>query len=292
VAAIAARQYGVITVRQLVASGMSSSAISRRVASGRFHRIHQGVYAVGHPGVSKEGRWLAAVLAAGDGAALAGRVAAAHWGISRFDVRVIDVLAPTRRRPIVGVHLRRSACLAERDVVVRDAIPVLDIHALVLDLGRDLSRWQLANVVHEAAFHRVLRREAIDALIDVRRHAKGMAVLRQALRLHDAGSAGTKSELEDEFLRIIIAARLPLPEVNVVVRTPGGRYRVDFLWRRRRLCIETDGRASHERKATRIDDEIRDEHLRAAGQRVERFTSRAVFNEPFAVARRLERLLS
>lgn len=291
IAVRAARQHGVVTWRQLLESGLSSSTISRWVERGRLHRVHHCVYAVGHPGLSSTGRWLAAVLAAGPGAALAGRAAASHWRISRFDVERIRVLGPSRRRPIAGIDLAHASDVNPTDVVTLDALPVLAIPRLLLDLGRDLTPWQLTNVLHEAGYRRLLERPLVDALVDDRRRARGMSVLRSALRMHDAGSAGTKSVLEDEFLRIVVSARLPIPEVNALVRTPGGTYRVDFLWRRRRLCIETDGRAAHDRAATVISDELRDDHLRAAGQRVERFSSRAVFNDPFAVAQRLERLL-
>jgi predicted transcriptional regulator of viral defense system len=86
VAAIAARQHGLITLTQLIQAGIRRSALSRRVGAGRLHRIHRGVYAVGHPGLSREGRWMAAVLACGDGAALSHRSAAELW----------DLLPPAR----------------------------------------------------------------------------------------------------------------------------------------------------------------------------------------------------
>src|SRR5215207_3154402 len=79
VAAIAARQHGLVTLTQLIQAGIRRSALSRRVAAGRLHRIHRGVYAVGHAGLSPEGRWMAAVLGCGDGAALSHRSAAELW---------------------------------------------------------------------------------------------------------------------------------------------------------------------------------------------------------------------
>ena len=59
---------------------------SRRVRSdagprGRLHRIHRGVYAVGHPVLTVDGRRMAAVLAAGPGAVLSHASAAALWEI-------------------------------------------------------------------------------------------------------------------------------------------------------------------------------------------------------------------
>jgi len=61
---------GVISIRQLELAGLDGDAVMRRVRCGRLHRLHRGVYAVGHEGVTLAGRFMAAVLACGDGAAL------------------------------------------------------------------------------------------------------------------------------------------------------------------------------------------------------------------------------
>jgi hypothetical protein len=79
VAAVAARQHGVVTAAQLRACGMSTSAIGDWVNARRLHRLFPGVYAVGHRGLSFEGRWMAAVLALGEEAFLSHRSAAMLW---------------------------------------------------------------------------------------------------------------------------------------------------------------------------------------------------------------------
>src|SRR5688572_30248045 len=81
VAVIAGRQRGVVTFRQLVEAGVDKSAIARRLRAGRLHRVHRGVYAVGHAGLSRGGRYVAAVLALGDGAVLSHVSAAVLWGL-------------------------------------------------------------------------------------------------------------------------------------------------------------------------------------------------------------------
>jgi hypothetical protein len=83
IARIAARQHGVVSSAQLQSAGMSPSAIDRRVHAARLHRIHRGVYAVGHRRLSDEGRWMAAVLACGEGAVVSHLSAAELWGIRR-----------------------------------------------------------------------------------------------------------------------------------------------------------------------------------------------------------------
>jgi len=84
----------VVSRPQLRAIGFDDSAIARRVRAGRLHRIHLGVYAVGHTVLNRNARYLAAVLAAGDGAVLSHRSAAILWGIHRSDAARIDVTVP------------------------------------------------------------------------------------------------------------------------------------------------------------------------------------------------------
>jgi very-short-patch-repair endonuclease len=86
----------------------------------------------------------------------------------------------------------------------------------------------------------------------------------------------TRSELEREFLALCRRHGLPPPEVNVRI----GPIMVDFLWRHRRLIVETDGYRYHRGKAAFEDDRARDLELRTQGYDVIRLSYRQVFNEP------------
>src|SRR5512144_905660 len=90
---VAERQHGVVARWQLVEAGVGSNAVDNCLRSGRLHRLHPGVYAVGHRVVSREGRWMAAVLACGDGAVLSHRSAAALWSVAAFS-GAIEVTTP------------------------------------------------------------------------------------------------------------------------------------------------------------------------------------------------------
>ena len=76
VAELAARQHGVVTLAQMAALGLGPRGVQHRAATGRLHRLHRGVYAVGHARLSVQGRRLAAVLACGANAAVSHRTAA------------------------------------------------------------------------------------------------------------------------------------------------------------------------------------------------------------------------
>src|SRR3954470_12587584 len=81
-ARLAAPQHGMVTRDQLLSAGLNADAIAYRLKVGRLHRVHRGVYAVGHLPPSPHARAMAAVLACGSGAVLSHRSAAALWRIT------------------------------------------------------------------------------------------------------------------------------------------------------------------------------------------------------------------
>jgi very-short-patch-repair endonuclease len=81
---------------------------------------------------------------------------------------------------------------------------------------------------------------------------------------------------------------LPIPEVNV----PIGPYTVDFLWRDRRLVVETDGWEAHRGRQAFEDDRARDAYLRLQGYEVLRFTWRQLMAERGSVVAVLRRYLT
>jgi hypothetical protein len=149
-------QYGVVSRAQLRSLGLSTDAIDRRVAPGRLHPIHRGVYAVGHTLLTERGRWTAAVLACGDRAALFGASAAALWDIRRSDAAWIDVVVPTdagrAKRSPIRVHRVRT--LRPDEVIAHHGIGVTTPARTILDLAATLSRDRL-----ERALDRTTDRE-------------------------------------------------------------------------------------------------------------------------------------
>ena len=270
IAAIAKRQHGLITLIQLLRAGLVHSQITRRVASGRLHRLHRGVYAVGHADLSSEARWHAATLAGGDGTALGDLSAAALHEISRFRSPLIAVLSPRRRR-LDGVRVHRYRSLDPRDVTTHKGIPVTTVHRTQVDLTDVLTPHQLANVIHQAAYHgRYIEPATRDSMARANgRH--NLHVLDRAIELHNAGSAGTRSGAEDAFLRL----DLPEPLVNTDLHG----FEVDFHWPGLKLAVEIDG-PHHGRPHDRGADARQDRALHAAGYTTLRFTDDDVYQRP------------
>src|SRR3954452_15182286 len=141
---VARRQHGVITRGQLIALGYGPRSIEHRVARGRLHLIHRGVYAVGRPDLTQHGRWMAAVLACGSGAVLSHGCAAGLWDIAPWR-GALHVSAPgDRGRAGITVHRRP---LIDDERRRRQAIPVTSPSLTLIDLATQLSRPRLERAV-------------------------------------------------------------------------------------------------------------------------------------------------
>lgn len=269
VATIAARQHGAVTTAQLGAAGLDKYAVQRRARAGRLHRVHRGVYAVGHPGLSQEGRWMAAVLACGEGAVLSHRSAAALWELLPPRTEWVDVSVPScsGRRRRLGIRLHRCASLDAREgrapVTVRRRIPVTAPTRTLLDLRGTVPRWEWRKAVRQAEFRKLSL-------------GPGIATDR------------TRSDLEGDFLSLCRHHGLPAPEVNVKV----GRWTVDFLWREELVAVETDSYKYHRGQIAFQDDKARDLDLRRLGFDVRHFSEQLVNERPAEVAADLHRVLS
>jgi predicted transcriptional regulator of viral defense system len=260
IAAVAGRQYGVITTAQLRAAGLNDSGVSKRVTAGRLHPLYRGVYAVGHSKLSQEAQWMAAVLAAGEGAVLSHAAAAKHWNIWRGKAKGIDITVPGQRRSRQGFTIHRARTLDKRDTTTRQGIPITTVPRTLVDLTTTLTAYQLANVIHEAAF-RGRFKEAATREAMTRAKGRDLTNLHAALQAHASGSAGTKSALEDRFL----AGATGDPLVNTKIE-------VDFYWPDQNLVVEIDG-PGHDRPRTKAEDAWRDQALAARGVRVVRIPS-------------------
>lgn len=266
VAEIAGRQYGVVTSAQLRATGISKDGATRRVQAGRLHRLHRGVYAVGHKRLGNEGIWLAGVLACGEGAALSHRSAAALWSLLPGSRGIVDITVPGTggRRKRRDIRLHRSPLLTPAVTTRRSGIPVTIPARTLTDLR---------GVTTPDEFRAAVRQAEILGL--------------------DLGEQGvdadpTRSELERRFLRLCRRHRIPTPKVNVRI----GPFLVDFLWPDKRLIVETDGYRFHRGRLAFESDRARDVELKLLGYVVVRFTHRQVVNEPSRVARTLRVLLA
>lgn len=199
---LAGRQHGLVTTAQLAALSLDSRSIDHRLRAGTLHRVHRGVYAFGHGLLEQDARWRAAVLRAGDDAALSHASAAALWRIWRGPVRehdIIHVVSLRQRSGEPGICFHQSRHLDQPDACARRDIPVTSIPRTIVDLADMLDSYQLANVIDEAAFRYRVSVPAIRTTIERLGGRDRLHVVEQALAVNLGASAGTKSRAEDLF---------------------------------------------------------------------------------------------
>jgi hypothetical protein len=295
--ALATRQHGVVSARQLAAFGYSSQLLVSEADRGRLLPLHQGVYAVGHRRLTWHSRCWGAVLGAEPNEtnelvwpAVASHGSAAYlWGIFRYAPETIDVTAAIRRRARRDLRVHFSSILAEGDRDEREGIPVTSVPRTLLDLAMRFQPARLERYLERAEELGLFDLYAIQAVIDRAGGHRGRGRLRRALAIYEPEPAFTRSGLEKRFLGLVRKAGLPVPAVNHVV----AGLELDTYWERERFAVELDvyethgSHAAFERDRRRPDDLLmhRIETIRVTGPRLKR-EPRATIER---VARHLER---
>lgn len=275
----------------MVGLGLGEDAIDGRLRKGRLHRLHGGVYSVGHRVVAREGRWLAAVLASGEGAVLSHRSAAALWGIVRQEGGRINVSSPRTLRSFPSIR-RHEVGLSTDEVTRRRQIPVTTLVRTLLDVAAETSDDGFEAAVREAEYMHRLRLENLEELLERHRGKRGAKRVRTCLhRLGWAPHGRTRSKLEDRFAALLARTDLPMPSLNALLDIDGFKVQADCLWREQRLIAELDGVSSHGTRTAFESDRERDRHLQVAGWRVIRITWRQL-DAPKELLADLRRLLA
>jgi very-short-patch-repair endonuclease len=285
---LAADQHGVVSRGQLLDAGLSAKTVEVRLRQGRLLRLHPGVYAVGHAQLRQEGRWLAAVLAAGPGAALSHRSAAAVHGIRESGA--VEVTT-TRRVHVRGVLIHHTTVLDAQDVTTQRGVRTTTVERTLVDLAAILPPAKAAKLLRETDRLGRLNAAALHAALERMkgRGGAGRRALRAALAEHiRLATSLTRSELEDRFRALLDAHELPRPLTNHIIHG----MEIDAVWLEHRLAVELDGWAYHRDRGAFQEDRTRDARLTATGWAVLRFTYADVVERPDWVAQTVQALLS
>lgn len=278
IAEIAALQCGVVSTRQLAAIGVGHNGVAHRVANGRLHRLHRGVYVVGHRALAEGAREWAAVLVCLGRAMVSHRAAAERWGMLRRPTQPgpIEVTVIGRRgthRPGVVVHTRRRD--APEDWEVHEGLPVTSAARTVLDLAATCPGREVDRAFEQTGVLGLASVDDVTAALHRDPKSRGAPVVAALLRAA-ADPALTRSEAESRLLGLVRAAELPRPRANAQVMG----YEVDLLWWSQRLVVEVDGYRFHRHRAAFERDRDRANRLQLAGFRVLRVTWRQIEAEP------------
>ncbi len=258
-----------------MALGFTRSAIEHRIAKGKLLPVGYGVYAVGRRELSREGRWMAAILACGEGAVLSHRSAGALYGIAEERRGLIEVSVPRygkRTRGGIKVHSRASLRANECGTV--DGIPVTSPVQTMLDLATELGPRTLERAVNEADKRDVIAADSLRGALVERGGEPGVRALR-ALLDRDTFLL-SDDELERLFRPIAESAGLPQP----LTKHRLNGFEVDFYWPDLGLVVETDGLRYHRTPSAQSRDALRDQTHTASGLTTLRFSHWQVKYDP------------
>lgn len=286
---LAARQHGVVSIRQLVGPlGYSRSAVARAVRSGRLHRLYRAVFAVGHTNLSWQGRCLAAVLACGPNAVLSHHSAAWLWGIStRRAPAPFAVTVPTPRSPRPPIELHRARNLAVEDRRLCEGIPVTAVPRALLDLAAGDPDDRLQRYLERAEELRLFDLAPVESVLARNAGHPGAHRLRKALAVYQEPPF-TRSGLERRFFELVVAAGLPRPSTGFVE----AGYELDVYWPDERFAVELDVFETHGGRAAFERDRIRQEDLKLSGVEMTRITGHRLAREPGKAIDRVAELLA
>jgi very-short-patch-repair endonuclease len=280
--AIAELQRARFTRTQLLALGVSRSAIKRRLHGGRLECVHHGVYALPHTADLPLAAETAALLACGEGAVLSHHSAITLWKLRPGTARPVHVTIPGARsgRRIEGVKVHRSTTLAPQDIALHDGLPVTSPARAILDAAPNLPDRDVERLLNEGLFAlRILTLSQVNDVLARAGNHPGRARLARVVSSH-CRSTQTDSPPEELLLELIRAAGLPEPDPQTTVLG----YRLDFYWPALKLAVEVDAYGTHGSPARFEADRRRDARLLAeAGIVVVRFTRMAVEERPFEV---------
>lgn len=281
-AELARGQHGVVARRQLLGLGMSERTIDGRLARGQLHEIFRGVYVFGARRISRRGRWMAAVLAAGEGAVLSHRSAGRLWRLLPPAAEWVDVTCPpgrvVRRKGIVS----HEGLVRDDEWEVVDGVPVTGAFRTIFDLAAVLTKRELERAWHEALVRGLTAKVSLPVLQERYPGRRGARNLR-ALLESERPEGITRNDFEEAFLALVDAYGLPRPRMNADLAVRGRFFEIDALWECERVALELDSRGVHGTPKKFESDRQRDRILVAEGWRTMRVTWQQLQDEPEAI---------
>lgn len=271
---------------------MGEGAIDHAIASGRLFPLFRGTFGVGHSRVGSHGRMLAASLACGDGTAVSHGSAAFLLGLWESKPTAIHVIAPKQAgRKVPGVRRHHVPSPTGGEVVKHERILCTSPARTIVDLAGGAGEGSLRRTIEQAAVLRLLDVPEIDAILLGPRR-RGSRCLRRILEeWRRYPELRLRSRMEAKLLPLLSQGGLPIPSCNEMIRIGERSFEIDFLWRRQRLAVETDGGRFHDNPQAQARDLARNRTLTEVGFRVLRLRWEELRDRPEATIAKIERLL-
>lgn len=220
--------------------------------------------------------------------AVASHLTAAYlWDLLRYRPQTMHVTAPTRRRAKRRFVVHFSSILAAEDRAIRDGIPITSLARTFLDLAIRARPEQMDGYLERAEEREVLDVRAIEDVLARAGGHRGRGPLERALAIYRPDPAFTRSRFERQFRRLVKAAGLPAPSMNLNV----AEFELDAYWPDLRFAVELDVFETHGSRAAFERDHLRHEELKLLGVEMIRVTKPRLDREPETVIRNLATLL-
>jgi predicted transcriptional regulator of viral defense system len=279
VARAAAQHGGAISYDELRGSGLGPDAIQHRAKRGVLHRLHRGIYLVGHTAPAAFAAQHAAVLAFGTDAYLYGGSALEAYDVLEpvpGPIHVLVLNACRRSRP--GVRVHRTTRIAPEDIGHLNGLRITSPARAILDYAETATPVEVSRAINEAHVRELATPDDLLSLLARTPGRRGARKVTQALARHD-GARRLHQGLEQIAYRLIQPTPIPNPETNAEIHG----VEVDLLWRDEGLVVELDSGRFHGTPAAVDRDRRKEAHLRAHRCEVLRYSYWQIKEEPHFV---------
>ncbi len=269
-AALAAKQFGIVSLAQLLALGFTYQQVHGLVRRGHLHRLLRGVFAVGHRNIGRWGWLMAAHLSGGADSFLSHRTAAAARGLREINTNRIEITVPrvrTQSRGRLVIH-RTSKPPHPEDITTKNGIRISSLPRMFIELAPTETPAELERLITASVRKQLLNIDAVERALHRHAGRPGVGIVAAAFRRYRPGP-DRKSGLERAFDRgLATAPDIPPPQRNVVVHG----WEMDNYWAQYGLDVELDGRPYHVAVRDMEQDRYRDVKLLTKGIETLRFS--------------------
>jgi hypothetical protein len=269
--ALAARQDHLVSRVQLAEHGVGHQLVARRVASGLWQSIGPQVVALFPGGLTRCQQMWSGVLHAGGDAVLARLTALEAAGLTGFDDDWIHVCLSQGDNTddlvddLVQVRVHESRNLPAEHLLLHASPPRMRQDRAVVDAASAaVSERACRTILTMSVQQRLATAQLLRPMVVERRTLPRRATILECL---DDLQGGSHSLPEQDYLRALRRAGMPLPTCQRVVRRPDGRYVLDADFDEWLVTVEING-AHHMDVRQKEWDDIRRTRLAIGGRLV------------------------
>jgi very-short-patch-repair endonuclease len=285
--AVATGQLGLLSRRQANGVGVTNAQLRSRVSSGSLLQVGADTFRLPGAPTTELAQLRALMLDIGGKVWASGPSAAALHGFDGYRLKPPFDVTILRGRDVkrVGHRVHTTARLDLIDRAVVDEVPVLSAARTLIDLARTETRERLTvafdSGLRDGRFNESLVHRRIIAL-----RSKGRFGVPRLLEAIEGAEAirGGHSWLEREYLRLVVAAGLPIPLTQQVLTRAGDHLvRVDFRFANTPVVVEVLGYQYHRSRAQLQRDADRMNAMLAEGLQPYQFSYEHVVEAPESV---------